>query len=219
YVQGAEEIVLPEVNLIMEETGENNLIEASFYIVPENELRCLNWELVPCDSLQNLSIEENLGEFYRSAFNPLEGKYAYINLASPITEGFSINYQTSASSIDLFYNINSRDDSLRIFTDTDVNDPIHPDITFSLAQNYPNPFNPLTYITFSLPKEETAFLGIYNVKGQLVKTLINGIMNSGTHRVQWNGLDDAGNSVSSGIYFYTLQSGNKSITHKMLLIK
>jgi flagellar hook assembly protein FlgD len=57
------------------------------------------------------------------------------------------------------------------------------------------------------------------VKGQLVKTLINGIMNSGTHRVQWNGLDDAGKSVSSGIYFYTLQSGNKSITHKMLLLK
>jgi len=174
---------------------------------------------VPSDSLSNLNIEENLGEAYRSAFNPQEGKYAYINLGSQVAEGFTINYHTSASTVNLFYSLNGRDSSIVIISDTDADDPINPAVSFSLSQNYPNPFNPVTYITFSLPKEETAFLGIYNVKGQLVKTLINGIMNSGTHRVQWNGLDDAGKSVSSGIYFYTLQSGNKSITHKMLLLK
>ena len=219
YVQGAEEIVLPEVNLIMEETGENNIVEAVFHINPENDLKCLNWQLVPSDSLSNLNIEENLGEAFRSAFNPQEGKYAYINLGSQVAEGFTINYHTSASTINLFYSLNGRDSSIVILSDTDADDPINPTIPFRLSQNYPNPFNPITYITFSLPKEETAFLGIYNVKGQLVKTLINGIMNSGTHRVQWNGLDDAEKSVSSGIYFYTLQSGNKSITHKMLLLK
>jgi flagellar hook assembly protein FlgD len=70
-----------------------------------------------------------------------------------------------------------------------------------------------------LPIRAKAFLGIYNLKGQLVKTLINGEMNSGIHRVQWNGLDEAGKPVSSGVYFYTLQSGNKTISHKMLLLK
>ena len=219
YVQGAQLDNLPEVTLTMDETGENNTVEAVFQILPENNLKCLDWGLVPSDSLSNLTIEENLGLIYRSAFNPEQGKYAYINLGSPITEGFTISYQTPAVSIDFFYSVNGRDSSFTILSDTNANDPLNPVIPFNLSQNYPNPFNPITYITFSLPERAKAFLGIYNLKGQLVKTLINSEMNSGIHRVQWNGLDETGKPVSSGVYFYTLQSGNKTITHKMLLLK
>ena len=87
------------------------------------------------------------------------------------------------------------------------------------ASNYPNPFNPETIISMYIPNDGFASLKIYNTKGQLVKTLLNGEVTSGARSFTWTGSDDSGNSVASGLYFYKLQSGNKSITNKMLLIK
>jgi len=88
-----------------------------------------------------------------------------------------------------------------------------------LTQNYPNPFNPETTINFSLPTAGVANLGIYNVKGQLVKTLVNDARNAGSHSVVWNGTDSSGNNVTSGIYFYRLNHDGKSETRKMMLMK
>ncbi len=84
---------------------------------------------------------------------------------------------------------------------------------------YPNPFNPETTISYSVPKDAKVLLSIYNTKGQLVRTLVNGTVLSGTHRVVWNGADDNGNKVSSGIYFSRIQTEGKSITAKMLMLK
>ena len=88
---------------------------------------------------------------------------------------------------------------------------------FTLAQNFPNPFNPSTSITFALDRNADINLSIYNMLGQKVKTLAKGSRNAGTHTLQWNGLDDAGQSVSTGIYLYKLTSGSKSITRKWRL--
>ncbi len=90
--------------------------------------------------------------------------------------------------------------------------------TLSLT-NYPNPFNPVTTISYSVPKDAKVLLSIYNTKGQLVRTLVNGTVLSGTHRVVWNGADDNGNKVSSGIYFSRIQTEGKSLTTKMLMLK
>jgi flagellar hook assembly protein FlgD len=60
---------------------------------------------------------------------------------------------------------------------------------------------------------------IYNVKGQIVKTLVNRMMSPGNHTVQWNGNDESGNPVSSGVYYYKMRSGKYSNTKKMLLLK
>ncbi len=100
-----------------------------------------------------------------------------------------------------------------------ANDPVVPPSTRMLKQNYPNPFNPTTSISFSLPKSGKASLKIYNIKGQLVKTLVNGPTAGGDHTVVWNGKNDNDNSVSSGIYFYSLKSGSHTETKKMMMVK
>jgi hypothetical protein len=90
---------------------------------------------------------------------------------------------------------------------------------FSLRQNYPNPFNPSTTISYSLPIAGKVRLDIYNVKGQLVKTLLNKDMEAGLHSIIWNGRDMNNQSVASGIYFYRLSSPSMTQTKRMLLMK
>jgi hypothetical protein len=88
-----------------------------------------------------------------------------------------------------------------------------------LQQNYPNPFNPETTISFDMPAASNANLSIFNVKGQLVRTLADGTLDFGKHSYVWNGKDSTGNTVTSGIYFYRLTSGNHVETRKMMLMK
>ena len=90
---------------------------------------------------------------------------------------------------------------------------------FGLKQNYPNPFNPTTEIAFTLDQTADVNLSIYNMLGQKVRTLTNGSKNAGTHTLEWNGLDEMGQNVSTGIYLYRLTSGSKSITKKMAFMK
>ncbi|OGG50092.1 MAG: hypothetical protein A3F84_02590 [Candidatus Handelsmanbacteria bacterium RIFCSPLOWO2_12_FULL_64_10] len=86
-------------------------------------------------------------------------------------------------------------------------------------KNYPNPFNPSTTISYTLPEASTVRLTIYNILGQQVRTLINNRQAAGIHAVQWDGHDDAGRSVASGLYFYRLTAGEFTQTQKMLLLK
>ena len=88
-----------------------------------------------------------------------------------------------------------------------------------LNQNFPNPFNPETTISFDMPKAAPANLSIYNVKGQLVKTLFNGNAAFGRNNMVWNGTDNNGASVTSGLYFYRLSTDGKVETRKMMLMK
>ncbi len=88
-----------------------------------------------------------------------------------------------------------------------------------LDKNYPNPFNPSTALAFTLPKETKVKLDVYNLKGQKIKTLINGTQTKGKHSVVWNGTDDRGRPVSSGMYFYKLVTPKAVLTNKMILMK
>ncbi|MCX8057194.1 MAG: FG-GAP-like repeat-containing protein [Ignavibacteria bacterium] len=91
---------------------------------------------------------------------------------------------------------------------------------YQLYQNYPNPFNPSTKISFYLPIEKKISLKIYNQLGQLVKTLIdNQLYDKGNHSIIWDGRNDAGKLVTSGIYIAQLQFGNFSKEIKMMLVK
>jgi len=89
----------------------------------------------------------------------------------------------------------------------------------ALAQNYPNPFNPSTEIGFDLPKPSFASLDIYDVLGRKVSTLINENLAAGSKQVQWNGRDNTGAEVASGVYFYRLRIGNHVEVKKMVLLK
>ncbi len=90
---------------------------------------------------------------------------------------------------------------------------------FTLYQNYPNPFNPETRIDFELPQGCRVELSVYNLLGRRVKILADGGYSAGSHTVTWDGRDDNGSMVSSGVYFYRLTASGVSETRKMLLMK
>jgi len=90
---------------------------------------------------------------------------------------------------------------------------------FELEQNYPNPFNPTTHIRFSLAEGNHVLLAIYNSSGQLVRTLVAEEMTSGQHNVQWNGTDETGAKVASGVYLYRIKAGSYVQSKKMILMK
>ena len=89
---------------------------------------------------------------------------------------------------------------------------------YALQQNYPNPFNPSTTIEYDLPEDGRIALVIYNNLGQKIRTLYEGTQLAGTHRISWDGRDDRGKALASGVYFYTLKAANIVQTKKMLLI-
>ena len=88
-----------------------------------------------------------------------------------------------------------------------------------LKQNYPNPFNPTTTIEYTLPEVSNVELSIYNIKGELVKTLVKEIQERNRYSVMWGGKDNKGRNVASGVYFSVLKTNNKRKVQKMLLIK
>jgi hypothetical protein len=90
---------------------------------------------------------------------------------------------------------------------------------FSLSQNYPNPFNPETEISYALPRDCYVKLAIYNIAGRKVNTLVDECQSAGYKTIHWNGRDDQGKKIASGIYFYKLQAGDFCQSKKMMLIK
>lgn len=90
---------------------------------------------------------------------------------------------------------------------------------FTLSQNIPNPFNPETEISYVLPSACPVKLSIYNLLGEKVRTLVDGYQTTGHKTVRWDGADDLGNKVASGVYFYKLKAGEFTETKKMIMMK
>jgi len=98
------------------------------------------------------------------------------------------------------------------------NEPENIANTFSLQQNYPNPFNPSTKIQYNLPESDFVTLFVYNATGQKVRTLVNSNQSIGSHTIKWDSRNDNGKLVSSGIYYYILNTGiDKALSRKMIL--
>jgi len=90
---------------------------------------------------------------------------------------------------------------------------------FLLQQNYPNPFNPSTTLSFSLTEAGPVNLSVFNLRGELVITLADRIFDAGPLKIEWNGRDQNGIEVDSGVYFYRLSTGRQTLTRKMTLLK
>jgi hypothetical protein len=90
---------------------------------------------------------------------------------------------------------------------------------FALYPNYPNPFNPDTRIRMDVPVRSEARVDVYDVNGRLVRTLMNGVLNAGRFELTWNGNDEAGHNVATGLYFCRMSSPTFVATQKMLLVK
>jgi len=93
-------------------------------------------------------------------------------------------------------------------------------VSIQLGANYPNPFNPSTTIPLFLSSDSHVKITVYNVIGQRVDEIFSGELKSGTHRFMWDGRDQNGNEVPSGVYFYrAMAASGESVVHKMLLLK
>ncbi|MCG6914629.1 T9SS type A sorting domain-containing protein, partial [bacterium BMS3Abin03] len=91
-----------------------------------------------------------------------------------------------------------------------------------LIRNYPNPFNPSTIISFTIPYDLTnsdVTLSIYDIQGKLIRTLVSENLSGGNYLTKWNGKNDIGNPVASGVYIYNLQVSNKQVSGKMMLVR
>jgi len=107
-----------------------------------------------------------------------------------------------------------------LVTGTSPNDdPVTPVIATELHGNYPNPFNPATTISYSVKDASPVTVEVYNVKGQLVRTLVRDTKEAGNYSVVWNGRDNNGSACSSGVYYFKMTAGKYSNTRKMIMMK
>ena len=90
---------------------------------------------------------------------------------------------------------------------------------YKLNQNYPNPFNPTTAISYQIPENAHVKLTVYNMLGQEIRTLVDNQQIARSYKATWDATDNFGNSVPSGIYFYSINAGDFSATKKMILLK
>ena len=98
-------------------------------------------------------------------------------------------------------------------------DNVVPVAATALIGNYPNPFNPSTTISYSVKDAAPVRVEIFNGKGQLIRTLVNAIQPSGYYNAVWNGRDDAGKTVASGVYLVRMHAGDYRSTRKMMLME
>jgi hypothetical protein len=92
-------------------------------------------------------------------------------------------------------------------------------VPFDLCQNYPNPFNPSTVITYQLPIQTQVVIAVHDALGQVLCTLVQGVVGPGTHETIWNGRNAGGQEVGSGIYFYWMKAGDFVKVRKMLVVR
>ena len=185
----------------------------AFTFSPSEQLKTLYLDFPFPVSYGYLSFQD---EPWMNTINPEQGKIAMISAAFPAT--ISIKIPSGLDSFDVAAEINGHPLTIGINTSS-ADDIVTPALPLALNQNHPNPFNPDTNISFSMPETAPVSLKIFNLKGQVVKTLVSGIMAQGQHRVSWNGLDDSGQYVASGMYFYRLEYDGKTLTRKMVLSK
>jgi hypothetical protein len=172
----------------------------------------LTWDACPDDDFKYFRI-------YRSetpGFTPSPGDYVHGTTDSDwldtVSEGWKYYYKITA------VDMNDNESEPTGGTATAAEGPAIPD-RLALYQNVPNPFNPSTTISMGLPAAGRVRLVVYGIDGGLVRTLVDSAVPAGFRSFTWDGTDDAGNRVSSGVYFYRLEAEGESITKKMVLLK
>jgi hypothetical protein len=174
----------------------------------------LSWDPCPDDDFQYFRV-------YRSTdpgFTPSPATQVHSTTATgwndPEYDGWPVYYKVTALD-----DADNESDPASAGTATGISEPVIPQV-YTLYQNVPNPFNPSTVIRYDVPPGGgVVSLRIYDVGGRLVRTLVDGPESAGQKSAVWYGTDGNGSSVSSGIYFYRLDTPEGSFTNKMLLMK
>jgi choline dehydrogenase-like flavoprotein len=133
--------------------------------------------------------------------------------SDPVEDGWEYCYALTA--VDLAGNESGASEAVTV-TGDDI--PAVPD-AYALYQNAPNPFNPVTTIFYDLPERSHVRLDIFNVKGELIRTLLDSDMPAGSRSVTWKGTDNSGRAVVSGIYFYRFRAADFTRSRKMILLR
>lgn len=207
------------VNITAEHIGQNNY----FLVFTATSGNVLSAQIDINDTSLNIGTATSGLSNVFSLTNTTDSAIKYVVFrssaeASASNEVLRIPIQLSAeATFNVTYIVNAADAVTTEYTitSTDNNAPV----VTSLKGNYPNPFNPTTTFEFANSKNQEVSLKIYNVKGQLVKTLVNKKLNQGSHKITWNGKADSGKSVGSGVYFYRLKAGKFVETKKAILLK
>ena len=170
-----------------------------------------------------------------TAFGIPEGEESFIRLLPPTSGAIAPDGQTylivrlygiGGPTLTGYINITSNDlvnplISVPVTLDvtTDIKDTDQYPNTYAVSQNYPNPFNPSTTIKFQIPKSTNVRLTIYNLLGKKIRTLVNDEMGAGHYEAVWNGQNDAGVNVGSGIYIYKFEAQEFTKVRKMMFLK
>ena len=195
----------------------NNNLNLNFSNI--DELKSLTVSVAPnyINQVHHLGIYTN--QPFVQAINYETGTYGYAGYEIE-QQSISITLEPNPQDFTLYYTVNGVPGSQFVNTGNAADDPNAPETVTYLLPNSPNPFNPETTLSFMLAKNNTLVaLNIYNLKGQLVRHLVSCILPSGKHSFVWNGLDDTGKEVSSGVYLYRLSTPDYQQTRKMLLAK
>jgi len=188
----------------------------------------LTQSIIAANGWENTNIEETL-TFAKAPVTPVNTVTTYwqdptatqVELDTVGHLDFDFQYNTSANS----YTAGSSGQPLGALTWFDMTVGVEEETTqtipneYELFQNYPNPFNPETRINYSLPQQTNVTLIVFNLLGQEIATLVNAVQSAGTHSVNWNGFNNFGQKVSSGIYLYRLTAGNFVSVKKMSFLK
>jgi hypothetical protein len=160
--------------------------------------------------------------------NPQDGKTFYVNdvyndstYQITFTGGtaiFSMNIPAYGSAV-LIVSDSVKKISVPTITSVNTNTAASLPIAFKLHQNFPNPFNPSTTIVFDLPKDGRISVRLYNLLGEEIAVLANGVYSAGVHQVRWDGRSNHGGVASSGVYFVRLDAGTMTDTKKIVLLK
>lgn len=212
-----------EGNRLTFEDLENNLSIANFVYAPQQEVG------VPADTtigvgdtlLLTVSVDGS-GNLYQWFLDdaPVDGEQndsLWIVDAIPADSG---SYRCEiTSTLATALTLNSAAVQVHVFNPVSINGGPKPPGRMALSQNYPNPFNPSTTIRYELPATVHVRLSVFNVLGQLVDVLVEGVQAAGTYQVAWSGENKWGMKVGSGIYVYRLEVAGRQMTRKMLLVK
>lgn len=153
--------------------------------------------------------------------NSLEITYADLNARLEAISVTTFHGEWTVEASDSGLSTMANNGPFAINLTSEVSSGLEPEIPleFALQQNYPNPFNPITTLEYAIPEPVQVNISVFDLRGQVVRTLVNQSLTAGYWSVQWNGTDNYGRSVSSGIYLYRINAGSFTATKKLMFLK
>ncbi len=182
----------------------------------QNNTNIINWEASPDEDVKYYSVyrSETSGTYPTT---PLAYATQLAYTDATATVGKTYYYVITATDFGLNESVRSNETSVITSIGDHKSNTIPTE--FALDQNYPNPFNPTTFISYQLPINAFTTITIYNTNGQAIKTLVSEDMKAGYHVAAWDGTNNAGQNVASGLYIYEMKAGSFSNIKKMMLVR